>query len=199
MVSCSMMLINISFILIAYLIGSLSSAIIICKLWGLPDPRSKGSNNPGATNVLRIGGRIPAILTLLGDGCKGWLPTLMVVNLSAPTWVVGSVMLAALVGHIWPVFFDFKGGKGVATAMGAFLGLAWPLGAILISTWALVIAITLFSSLGAIIATLLAPVFGYLWLQDIVLTAAISVMSILLLVRHKDNIVRLCTGKEARI
>ena len=194
-----MMLINISFILSAYLIGSLSSAIIICKLWGLPDPRSKGSNNPGATNVLRIGGRIPAILTLLGDGCKGWLPTLVIANLAVPTWLVGSVMLATLVGHIWPVFFEFKGGKGVATAMGAFLGLAWPVGAILISTWALVIAITRFSSLGAIIATLLAPVLGYLWLRDIVLTAAISVMSILLLVRHKDNIVRLCTGKEARI
>ncbi len=85
MVSCSMMLINISFILSAYLIGSLSSAIIICKLWGLPDPRSKGSNNPGATNVLRIGGRIPAILTLLGDGCKGWLPTLVIANLAVPT------------------------------------------------------------------------------------------------------------------
>jgi len=193
------MLINILFILVTYLIGSLSSAIIVCKVWGMPDPRSKGSNNPGATNVLRIGGKIPALITLVGDGLKGLLPTLIAAQLDLPLWAIGSVMLAALLGHIFPVFFGFKGGKGVATAMGAFLGLYWLLGTVLIAVWALVIAITRFSSLGAIVATLIAPLLAWFLLQDLVITTAISVMALVLLLRHKDNIVRLCCGKEAKI
>jgi glycerol-3-phosphate acyltransferase PlsY len=193
------MLIYIIFIVAAYLIGSLSSAIIVSKLWGLPDPRSKGSNNPGATNVLRIGGKLPAIITLLGDACKGLLPTLLVVRLDCPTWVVGGVMLAALVGHIFPVFFSFKGGKGVATGMGAFLGLDWRVGSVLIATWALVILITRFSSLGAIVATLLAPLVAWFFLQDLILTGAITVMSVILLIRHKENVVRLMSGIETKI
>lgn len=193
------MLINIVFVLVTYLIGSLSSAVIVCKLWGLPDPRSKGSNNPGATNVLRIGGKVPALITLVGDGLKGFLPTLIAVQLDLPLWTIGSIMLAALLGHILPVFFDFKGGKGVATAMGAFLGLDWLLGVILISVWALVIAVTRLSSLGAIVATLIAPLVVWILLQDLILTVAISLMALVLLLRHKDNIVRLWRGKEAKI
>lgn len=193
------MLIDVLFICITYLIGSLSSAIIVCKLWGLPDPRQKGSNNPGATNVLRIGGKIPALITLLGDGCKGFLPTLLAVKLLLPTSVIGAVMLAALLGHILPIFFKFQGGKGVATAMGAFLGLAWQVGGLLIAIWALIIAITRLSSLGAIVATLFAPLVAWVFLQDYNLTVAISVMSLILLIRHKDNIIRLCNGKESKI
>lgn len=192
------MLINILYICAAYLIGSLSSAIIVCKLWRLPDPRSQGSNNPGATNVLRIGGKVPAIITLLGDGCKGFLPTLIVTQLCLPGWVIGGVMLAALLGHIFPVFFGFKGGKGVATAMGCFLGMSWQVGVILISVWALVIIVTRISSLGAIVATLLAPLVGWL-MHDLALTVAISIMSLVLLLRHKDNILRLCRGQEKKI
>ena len=187
------------YIFVTYFIGSLSSANLTCKLWGLPDPRSKGSNNPGATNVLRIGGKLPAIITLLGDGCKGFLPTLVAVYFSFPSWVVACVMLAALLGHIFPVFFGFKGGKGVATAMGAYLGLAWPVGAILISTWALVIAITRISSLGAIVATIASPLVVWFWLQDVPLTTASAIMSVLLLLRHKSNIVRLIQGKEGKV
>lgn len=193
------MIINFLLIVATYLIGSLSSAIIVCKLWGLPDPRSTGSNNPGATNVLRIGGKLPAIITLLGDGCKGFLPTLIVTQLGFAHWVIGAVMLAALIGHIFPIFFGFKGGKGVATAMGAYLGLNFALGGVLILLWALVIFVTRFSSLGAIVATILAPLVAWLFLHDFIIVGAISTMSIILLIRHKDNIVRLYLGKEAKV
>lgn len=193
------MLISILCIITTYLIGSLSSAIIVCKLWGLPDPRSQGSKNPGATNVLRIGGKLPAILTLLGDGSKGFVPTLIAKSLGCPTWLVGAVMLAALCGHIWPIFFGFKGGKGVATAMGAFLGLAFAFGGILISTWALIILLTRLSSLGAIISIMLAPMLAWLMFADTTLTITVSIMSILLLYRHKDNLRRLWFRTEAKI
>lgn len=186
-------------ILATYILGSLSSAIIVCKLWGLPDPRSLGSNNPGATNVLRIGGKLPAIITLLGDGSKGFIPTLVVCMLGMPNWVIGGVMLAALCGHIWPIFFEFKGGKGVATGMGGFLGLSLPLGIILITIWASVIAITKISSLGAIVAIILAPILAWFFTSDLVLTIVIVLMSILLLYRHKSNISRLIIGREAKI
>lgn len=193
------MVINILCIFGAYLVGSLSSAVIVCKLRGLPDPRSQGSFNPGATNVLRIGGKIPAIITMLCDGCKGFIPTLLVRIFGFPDWVIGAVMLASLLGHIWPVFFEFKGGKGVATAMGAFLGLAWPVGSILISIWALVIVVTRISSLGAIVAIILAPIVGGLFLHNIIITIIMCVMSLLLLYRHKNNIVRLWRGSEGRV
>lgn len=193
------MLIYAVVILTTYLIGSLSSAVIVCKLWGLPDPRSQGSKNPGATNVLRIGGKLPAIITLLGDGCKGFLPTLLAVHFGLPAWVVGGVMLAALLGHILPIFFGFQGGKGVATGMGAFLGLSWLLGGILIAVWALVIVITRLSSLGAVVATLIAPFVTWLLINNAVLTATVSVMSMILLIRHRGNITRLIKGAEAKI
>lgn len=193
------MIINYLLIAAAYIIGSLSSAIIVCKLWGLPDPRSQGSNNPGATNVLRIGGKLPAIITLLGDGGKGFLPTLLVMQLGYPSWVVGGVMLTALLGHIYPIFFKFKGGKGVATAMGAYLGLNWILGSVLIIVWALPIVLTRLSSLGAIISLLFAPFVGWYLLKDVTIFGIMSIMSIILLWRHKSNIVRLCTGKESKV
>ncbi len=194
------MIINLVCIGVAYLIGSLSSAIIVCKLWGLPDPRSQGSKNPGATNVLRIGGKLPAIITLLGDGSKGFVPTLLAQHvLHLPAWAVGSVMLATLLGHSWPIFFSFKGGKGVATGMGAFLGLNWLLGGILIGIWALVIAITRISSLGALVATVLAPALAWFLLHNFVLVDIIAIMSVILLYRHKDNIARLVSGAENKV
>jgi glycerol-3-phosphate acyltransferase PlsY len=193
------MLVYVLIILGTYLIGSLSSAIIVCKLWGLPDPRSQGSNNPGATNVLRLGGKLPAIITLLGDGCKGLLPTLLAVLLHLPSVIIAAVMLAALLGHIFPVFFKFQGGRGVATAMGSFLGLSWLLGLILISVWAAVILITRVSSLGALIATIIAPFVTWLVLHDIIFTLTVVLMSLILLIRHKENIERLIKGKEGTI
>lgn len=193
------MLIYILCIVAAYLIGSLSSAIIVCKLWGLPDPRSQGSNNPGATNVLRIGGKVPAAITMLGDGAKGFVPTLIMHYMCMPNWVIGGVMLAALLGHIWPIFFGFKGGKGVATGMGAFLGLNWLLGGSLIALWAAIIAITKISSLGAIVATILAPFVAWFILHDLILTDVIAIMSVILLYRHKENILRLISNQEGKI
>jgi glycerol-3-phosphate acyltransferase PlsY len=193
------MAIDIAVIILTYLIGSLSSAIIVCKLWRLPDPRQQGSKNPGATNVLRIGGKTPAVITMLGDGCKGFLPTLIVTQLGFPNWVIGSVMLAALLGHIFPIFFGFKGGKGVATAMGSYLGLSWVLGAILIATWAGVILITRISSLGAIVATILTPFAGWFLLHDPILTGAMCLMSLILLYRHKSNFIRLFSGNETKV
>jgi glycerol-3-phosphate acyltransferase PlsY len=149
---------------------------------------------------MRIGGKTPAIITLLGDGCKGFLPTLLVMLLGFPSWVVGGVMLAALLGHIFPIFFGFKGGKGVATAMGAFLGLNGIFGAILIVIWFFVIKITRISSLGAIIASILAPVLSWFVLgHNTVLTAIITVMSIILLLRHKDNITRILARQENKV
>lgn len=192
-------MLNIAVIILAYLIGSLSSAIIVCKLWGLPDPRKQGSKNPGATNVLRIGGKVPAVLTMLGDGLKGFLPTLIVTQLDFPAWVIGAVMLAAMLGHIWPIFFGFKGGKGVATAMGSYLGLSWILGIILITIWATVILLTRLSSLGALVATFLTPFIGWTILHNPVLVGFIALMSLILLYRHKANIIRLLTGKEAKV
>ena len=185
-------------ICLAYLIGSLSSAVIICKLWGLPDPRSQGSFNPGATNVLRIGGNAPAILTLIGDACKGWIPTLFVAQMGFSSWGIGGVMLATLVGHILPLFFDFKGGKGVATAMGAYMGMNWQIGGLLIAIWALVIVVTRISSLAAIVTAVLAPLASWL-LYDVDLTIATSIMSLILLFRHRDNMLRLWRGEEAKI
>lgn len=192
-------MIDIICIVITYLIGSLSSAVIVCKLWGLPDPRSQGSKNPGATNVLRIGGKAPAIITMFGDGCKGFLPTILAVHFGLANWAIGGIMLSALLGHIWPIFFNFKGGKGVATAMGALLGLSWFVGGTLIAIWAGIILITRVSSLGALVATILIPAVTWLFLRDLVLTELASIMSIILLYRHKENIVRLFTGAEAKI
>lgn len=192
-------MLNIAVIILAYLIGSLSSAIIVCKLWRLPDPRKQGSKNPGATNVLRIGGKVPAAITMLGDGLKGFLPTLIISQLDFPAWVVGSVMLAAMLGHIWPIFFGFKGGKGVATAMGSYLGLSWILGTILITIWATVILLTRLSSLGALVATFLTPFIAWTILHNPVLVGFMALMSLILLYRHKANIIRLLTGKEAKV
>lgn len=185
--------------MVTYFIGSLSSAIIICKLWGLPDPRSLGSNNPGATNVLRIGGKVPALLTMVGDALKGLLPTCIATILQLPNWAIAAVMLAALCGHIWPIFFGFKGGKGVATGMGALLGLNLYVGLILISIWALTIAVTRISSLGALLAIVLMPVVGFLCLHDVVLVSGMCLISLILLYRHKENIYRLWIGKESKV
>lgn len=191
------MLNNIILIVVSYLVGSLPFAVIVCKLWKLPDPRSAGSNNPGATNVLRIGSKVPAFVTLFCDGLKGFLPTLLAVQLFMPTWVVVSVMAAALVGHIWPIFSRFKGGKGVATAMGSFLALFWPLGLSLIAIWALVIYIFKISSLGAIVSLLTSPFLAWFFLRDWALVFIVTAMAALVLYRHKDNFLRIKAKKES--
>jgi glycerol-3-phosphate acyltransferase PlsY len=182
----------------AYLIGSLSSAIILCKLAGLPDPRTQGSGNPGATNVLRFGGKKLAATVLLLDVLKGVIPVVVAHALSLPMEWVAATALAAFLGHLFPVFFQFKGGKGVATALGGFIALSPSLAGVALLTWLLVFLISRISSLSAILAAAMTPVYS-LWLIDS-LTARwiILAMALLLVIRHHGNIRRLLSGEEKK-
>lgn len=184
---------------VAYLLGSLSSAVIISRLSGLPDPREEGSKNPGATNVLRLGGKKAAAITLAGDAIKGLIPVLLANALGAEPLIVALVGLAAFIGHLFPVFFGFKGGKGVATAFGVLSGFSGWVGLAVLATWVAVAFISRISSLSALVAATLAP--GYVWfiLKSGVLAGAALVMAVLLIVRHRTNIERLLKGEESRI
>lgn len=182
-----------------YLLGSLSSAVIVSRAMGLPDPRAEGSKNPGATNVLRLGGKKAAILTLAGDAAKGLLPVLLAKSLGARPEILAVTGLAAFVGHLFPVFFQFKGGKGVATALGVLSGFAWPVGAAALATWLATAWLSKISSLSALVAALLAPVYVWLFLHDAALSLAAVAMSALLFGRHKENVRRLLRGEESKI
>lgn len=184
--------------LIAYLFGSLSSAIVVCKIMRLPDPRTQGSRNPGATNVLRIGGKKAALFTLAGDMLKGVIPVLAAQYYGLASFELSLVALSAFIGHLYPVFFRFQGGKGVATALGATLALAWPLGCAMILTWLLVAALFRYSSLAALIMMLCAPFYAWYWI-DAASAGVIAVMSALLIMRHQENIRKLWLGMENRI
>ncbi|MGD9590888.1 MAG: glycerol-3-phosphate 1-O-acyltransferase PlsY [Candidatus Berkiella sp.] len=181
----------------AYLMGSISSAILICRLFGLPDPRQQGSKNPGTTNVLRLGGKIPAALTLLCDVAKGVVPVLLVKYFTLNPWIISCVLLAAVVGHLYPIFFGFKGGKGVATAIGALFALSPYLGAIFILVWIGVFALCRYSSASALVATITMPAFAYGFLDERYLPALI-LLAVIIVLKHKENIVRLFTGKETK-
>lgn len=182
--------------LIAYLFGSLSSAVIVCKLMHLPDPRTQGSKNPGATNVLRIGGKIPAAITLLGDTLKGTLPVLLAKGMGMNEVILAAVTFAAFFGHLFPLFFDFKGGKGVATALGCLLALSWPAGLCWIATWLTVAFFSRYSSLAALIASLLAPLYTAYFTGNTLFATTIALISVLLIIRHRSNIANLLLGKE---
>ncbi|AKJ30530.1 glycerol-3-phosphate 1-O-acyltransferase PlsY [Caldimonas brevitalea] len=189
--------------LVAYLIGSLSFAVIVSRLMGLRDPRTYGSNNPGATNVLRSGNKVAALLTLLLDAVKGYLPTLWAVHYGGPLGIgeggAALVGLAAFVGHLFPVFFRFQGGKGVATAAGVLLGLDPWLGLGTLATWVIIAVFFRYSSLASLVAAVFAPFFQLLgWGAGPVLGAVI-VMSMLLVWRHAANIRKLIEGKESKI
>ena len=186
------------FVLIAYLIGSISSAIIVCKLLRLPDPRSTGSNNPGTTNVLRVGGKFPAILTLFGDVLKGVIAVLLVKYFNLHSFTVALVMFAVFLGHLYPVFFRFKGGKGVATTFGALLAFSWPFGLLLVGIWLLVFFVSKVSSLSAIVASIAAVCFAWCLFEP-VYGITITLMVMLLLFRHKQNIVRLLGKQELKV
>jgi glycerol-3-phosphate acyltransferase PlsY len=183
--------------LVAYLLGSISSAVLICRLWGLPDPRVQGSKNPGATNVLRLGGRLPASLTLIFDILKGTLPVWTAYFMKIDPTFLGVIAVAACLGHIYPVFFGFKGGKGVATAMGAIIPIGASLVGLLAATWLLVVVVTGYSSLGAIVAAILAP--AYTYFVKPVYTLPVSMLSVLIVFRHRENIVRLYKGIEPKM
>jgi len=188
-----------SLVCTAYLMGSLSAAIIISKLMGLPDPRTQGSNNPGATNVLRIGGKKAAAMTLLGDALKGVLPVLIAQTLQEPNTNLAIIGLAAFLGHLYPVFFAFKGGKGVATAIGVIIAISWQVGLALIATWAIMAWVFKFSSLAALTAACLAPLFFLLLKPDVALVLMSIVISAFLLYRHRGNIQNLINGTESKI
>lgn len=194
--------------LLAYLIGSLSFAVIVSKAFGLEDPRSYGSKNPGATNVLRSGSKKAAIATLLLDAFKGWLPVVLVQWFGGDHGLgdgtVAAVALAAFLGHLYPVFFKFKGGKGVATAAGVLLGVHWGLGLAVLATWLLVAYVSRYSSLAALTAAVLAPAYYLLgdraaWYVDKGILTVLVVISALLLYRHRENIGKLLKGTESRI
>ncbi|HRH91452.1 MAG TPA: glycerol-3-phosphate 1-O-acyltransferase PlsY [Agitococcus sp.] len=180
----------------AYLLGSVCSAIIVCKLWGLPDPRSQGSSNPGATNVMRIGGKKPALITLAGDMAKGVPLVLLAQHLQLRPDLISAIGLAAFMGHLYPIFFKFEGGKGVATALGVLLALYWPVGLAVIGVWLAVFALFRISSLSSITAFALAPIIAWYLVPNYML--GIVGMSILLIARHKTNIKALLKGEERK-
>jgi len=184
---------------LAYLLGSVSTAIVVCHLMGLPDPRTEGSNNPGATNVLRIGGKKAAALTLGGDSLKGVIPMLACHLLGVPALVFALAGLAVFLGHLYPVFFGFKGGKGVATALGVQFGLYWPIGATVGLVWLLMAKVVRISSLSALVAMAVAPLaVWYFWPAAELLVMQL-VMSGILFWRHRSNIRNLLSGTEGRI
>ncbi|HYN76252.1 MAG TPA: glycerol-3-phosphate 1-O-acyltransferase PlsY [Lamprocystis sp. (in: g-proteobacteria)] len=186
-------------IIAAYLLGSVSSAILVCRLMGLPDPRTQGSNNPGATNVLRFGGKKAAAITLFGDSLKGFFPMLVGHLLGVAPWVLAVTGLAAFLGHLFPVFFGFRGGKGVATALGVQFGLWWPIGLGVALIWLFVAKVLKVSSLSALVSMSLAPVIVWLLWPNPALIGMQLVMSGLLIWRHRSNIENLLKGTEDRL
>ena len=184
---------------LAYLVGSIPFAVVVSRAMGLPDPRSFGSGNPGATNVLRSGNRAAALLTLLGDALKGWIAVWIAVRLGLSADVVALVAIAAFLGHVFPVWLRFQGGKGVATAAGVILALDWRVGLAVLLVWLTVAVVSRYSSLAALTAALFAPVAFYLLLGAGPHLAAAVVMSAVLTWRHQANIGKLLRGEESRI
>ncbi|MFK5983911.1 MAG: glycerol-3-phosphate 1-O-acyltransferase PlsY [Pseudomonadota bacterium] len=196
------MFVNVLFIVAAYCLGSVSSAIITCRLMGLADPRTFGSNNPGATNVLRIGGKsakIAAAITLLGDSLKGFIPVFIALMFNLNAAVIALIGIAAFLGHLYPIFFGFKGGKGVATAFGVILAISPWVAASLLVTWLIMAFGLKISSLSALIAAVLAPVFIWFILHSSIFLLMSIFISVFLIIRHKSNIKKLLSGKESKI
>lgn len=189
--------VGILFVIGAYLLGSISFGILISKVFGLPDPRTVGSGNPGATNVLRSGKKLAALLTLLGDALKGWVAVLLAASYGlAPEWVA-LVALFVFLGHLYPVYYRFKGGKGVATALGILLAFSGWLGLAVLLTWIAVFAISRYSSLAALVAAVVAPGFSWLFLPYVSYILVVFVLTLLLIWRHRSNIQKLLEGTEA--
>ena len=190
---------QIALIVLAYLLGSLSTAIITCKLMGLPDPRTQGSKNPGATNVLRFGGKKAAAVTLFGDFLKGLLPVLIGLALKMDPQTLALIAMAAFLGHLYPVFFGFQGGKGVATALGVILGLSWQVALAAMLTWLVMAKVFKISSLSALIAAVLTPLYCWLLTPQQEFIILLIVVSVLLIWRHRSNIRNLISGSEGKI
>lgn len=197
------MMTGVAFILTAYLIGSLSFAVIVSRAMGLPDPHSYGSGNPGATNVLRSGRKLAAVLTLAGDGGKGWfavyLAQLNAWHFGVGDTVIAAVALAVFIGHLFPLFFGFRGGKGVATAAGILFAIDWRIGAGTLATWLIIAFFFRYSSFAALVAAVFAPLFTVLVLGVNAYAFAVLAMALLLVWRHRANIRKLLDGTESRI
>lgn len=195
-----MMLVPIGLIIFAYLLGSFASAVIVSRLMGLPDPRSFGSGNPGATNVLRLGGKKAALFTLLFDVLKGVIAVLVAKAIYPEITLLAAVTGAVFLGHLYPIFFNFKGGKGVATAFGALLALVWQVGLSVLLTWLLIAGIVRYSSLAALVAAIAAPISMYGFTHgNLTYTFTATLMSALLIWRHCSNIQNLLAGREDKI
>ena len=192
-------MIALAMFILGYLSGSISAGILVARLMGLGDPRDAGSGNPGATNLLRLGGRKAAIITLLVDAAKGLIPVLAAQALQLESLWLALVGLAAFLGHLYPVFFGFRGGKGIATGFGVMLGWHWLLGAAGLLTWVLVAAVFRMSSLSALLSFALAPVYLLLLTGDVALTAAMALMAVITAWRHRENIQRILRGEEPKI
>lgn len=196
-------MVNLIFAVIAYLIGSVSFAVVVSKVMGLPDPHSYGSGNPGATNVLRTGNKKAAILTLIGDGLKGYVAVMLVKHLGPGYGVddngIALAALAVFLGHLFPVFHRFAGGKGVATAAGILFAIHPLLGAGTLATWLIIAFFFRYSSLAALVAAIFAPFFYVLMFGVDIVAGAVLVIGILLIARHRSNIAKLLAGKESRI
>ncbi len=183
-------------VLAAYLAGSISSAIIVCRLMGLPDPRTEGSQNPGTTNVLRFGGKKAAAITLVGDSLKGFLPVLVAQLMDRPASVIALVAMAAFLGHLYPVFFRFRGGKGVATALGTQFGLGWQIGGSVAAIWLLMALVLKISSAAGLVSMACAPLVIWWFWPAPPLLAMSFVMTLMLFWRHRSNIRNLLRGTE---
>lgn len=186
-------------LILAYLLGSVSTAIITCKLMGLPDPRTAGSNNPGATNVLRVGGKKAAAITLAGDMLKGLIPVLIGHVLGLSYGWLFTIGFAAFLGHLYPIYYHFKGGKGVATALGVYFGIHFWAGVCIALIWLFIAKVLKISSLAALLATLIAPLIFYFFTYSGSLALGMVVMTALIWWRHQSNIKNLLSGKEGKI
>ncbi|OZI19114.1 glycerol-3-phosphate acyltransferase [Bordetella genomosp. 9] len=199
---------NVGLVVLAYLIGSIPFAVVVTRLMGMQDPRTYGSGNPGATNVLRSGNKTAAALTLLGDAAKGWFAVWLVQRIGSPvgvTWnVIALAALAVFLGHLYPVFLKFQGGKGVATALGVLFAVSPWLALATVATWIIIVVFFRYSSLAALVAAVFAPVYylfgsNLAWYAEPPLVAAITVISVLLILRHRANISRLLNGTESKV
>jgi len=192
------MLLNITLVVLAYLIGSISTAIVICKILQLDDPRSHGSNNPGATNMLRLHGKLAAFSTLAGDSLKGLFPVLLAHAIQDSELIVSLTALAAFAGHLYPIYFGFRGGKGVATFIGVLFGMHWTLGLVFAGSWLAMAFLFRYSSLAGLVAAALTPVSTVLLHHSREYIVVTTLMSMILFWRHRTNIRNLLTGTEER-
>ena len=188
---------NVIYLLFSYLIGAISFGIVISHIFSLPDPRTIGSKNPGATNVLRTGKKLAALLTLLGDASKGALTVGLAQYFELPPLIVGLIAIATLIGHVFPIYYGFKGGRGVATAAGILFMFSWVMGLIVLAIWLGVFFIWRYSSLAAILAASLSPVIGFFYKIDFYELIATSIIALILILRHIENIKRLIDGTES--